>query len=93
VYKLKKSLYGLKQTTRSWYRRIESYPINNGFIRNTNEPTLYTKPNQAGKILIVCLYVDDMINSRNIMLEEFKTTMKTDFEMTHLGLMKYILGI
>jgi hypothetical protein len=93
VYKLKKSLYGLKQAPRAWYSRIDSYLINNGFNRSSNEPTLYTKSNQEGKILIVCLYVDDMIYTGNLMLEEFKAAMKTKFEMTDLGLMKYFLGI
>jgi hypothetical protein len=31
VYKLKKSLYGLKQDPRAWYSRIDSYFCNNGF--------------------------------------------------------------
>jgi hypothetical protein len=50
VYKLKKSLYGLKQAPRAWYSRIDSYLINNGFNRSSNEPTLYTKSDHEGKI-------------------------------------------
>jgi hypothetical protein len=61
VYKLKKSLYGLKQAPRAWYSRIDSYFLNDGFNRSNNEPTLYIKADQQGKILILCLYVDDMI--------------------------------
>jgi hypothetical protein len=34
-----------------------------------------------------------MIYTGNMMLDEFKTTMKNEFEMTDLGLMKYFLGI
>ena len=60
VYKLKKALYGLKQAPRAWYNRIESYLINNGLNRSSNEPTLYVKTEQ-GKILMVCIYVNDMI--------------------------------
>ena len=60
VFKLKKALYGLKQAPRAWYSRIESYLINNGFSRSNNEPTMYVKTKQ-GKILMVCIYVDDMI--------------------------------
>ena len=44
-------------------------------------------------MLIVCLYVDDMIYTRNLMLEKFRTFMKKEFEMTDLGLMKYFLGL
>jgi len=92
VYKLKKALYGLKQAPQAWYSRIDSYLINNGFSRRNNEPTRYVKTEQ-GKILMVCLYVDDMIYTGNLMLEDFKTVMKKEFEMTDLGLMKYFLGL
>ena len=68
VFKLKKALHGLKQDPRYWYIRIDSYLINNGFSISNNEPTLYVKKEQ-GKMLIVCLYVDEMIYSINLMLE------------------------
>jgi hypothetical protein len=93
VYKLKKSLYGLKQAPRSWYSRIDAYLIKNGFIRSKNEPTLYIKNDQHGKMLIICLYVDDMIYTGNLKIDEFKVVMEKEFEMTDLGLMKYFLSI
>ena len=34
-----------------------------------------------------------MIYTSNLMLEEFRTIMKKEFEMTDLGLMKYFLGL
>ena len=42
---------------------------------------------------IVLLYVDDMIYTGNLMLEEFRTFMKNEFEITGLALMKYFLGL
>ena len=41
----------------------------------------------------VCFCVDDIIYTRNLMLENFQSAMKIEFEMTDLGLMKYFLGI
>jgi hypothetical protein len=93
VYRLKKALYGLKQAPRAWYNRIDTYLIKSGFNRSQNEPTLYTKIDQHGKILIVCLYVDDMIYTKNIELTNFQHAMLSEFEMTDLGIMKYFLGI
>jgi hypothetical protein len=93
VYRLKKALYGLKQAPRAWYSRIDSYMIKNEFIRSTSEPTLYTKVNEQGQILIVCLYVDDLIYTGNLSIDMFKSAMKKEFEMTDLGLMNYFLGI
>jgi hypothetical protein len=93
VYRLKKSLYGLKQAPRAWYNIIDTYLIKSGFSRNENEPTLYTKIDQQGKILIVCLYVDGMISTGNLELTSFKHVMQPEFEMTDLGIMKYFFGL
>ena len=67
--------------------------MENGFKRSTGEPTLYTKINEQGQILIVCLYVDDLIFTGNLSIDMFKSAMKREFEMIDLGLMKYFLGI
>jgi hypothetical protein len=64
-----------------------------GFNKSPSDPTLYTKVNQEVKILSVCLYVDDLIFTGNLSVDEFNTTMKTKFEVTHLGMMKYFPGI
>ena len=93
MFRLKKALYGLKQAPRAWYSRIDTYLIKSGFSRSQNEPTLYTKTDQHGKILIVCLYVDDMIYTGNLELTDFKNAMQSEFEMKDLGIMKYFLGI
>jgi hypothetical protein len=54
---------------------------------------LYIKANKQDNMLIVCLYVDDLIFTGDFGIEEFKSFMKDEFEMTDLGLMKYLLGI
>eukprot|EP00253_Pinus_taeda_P007060 PITA_07060 len=94
VCKLKKALYGLKQAPRAWYSRIDAYLIENGFDKCDGEPTLYIKEND-GKILIVVLYVDDLIFTNNdaTLIADFKVVMKSEFEMTDLGFLKYFLGI
>ena len=33
IYKLKKSLYGLKQTPKSWYERLTTYLLEKNFER------------------------------------------------------------
>jgi len=93
VYRLRKVLYGLRQAPRSWYRRIDNYMIKNGFCRSNIEPTLHTKVNEHGRILIVYLYVDNMIFTGDFKIEEFKEAMMKEFEMTDLGLTKYFLRI
>ena len=65
VYRLKKGLYGLKQAPRAWYSHIDWYLIENGFHISESEPTLYTKVNEKGNMLVVFLYVDDLIFTGN----------------------------
>ena len=58
VYSLKKALYGLKQAPIFWYNRIDSYLTKNRFNKIESEPTLYTKVNEQGKMLMsFCIYM------------------------------------
>ena len=72
MYRLKKALYGLKQDPGAWYNRIDSYLTDKGFHRSESEPTLHTKVNEKGKMLIVCLYVDDLIFIGDYGIGDFK---------------------
>ena len=95
MYKLKKALYGLKQAPRAWYNRIETYFLKKGFKKCPYEHTLFIKIENGGKMLIVCLYVDDLIYTRNntTMFESFKKSMMAEFEMSDLGMMHHFLSI
>ena len=94
VYRLKKALYGLKQAPRAWYSRIDAYFTKEGFKKCPYEHTLFTKIGDGRKLLIVCLYVDDLIFTGNdsAMIEKFKRSMMVEFEMSDLGKMHYFFG-
>ncbi|GAA0183716.1 transmembrane signal receptor [Lithospermum erythrorhizon] len=95
VYKLHKTLYGLKQVPRTWYSKIESHFIKEGFQKCSSEQTLFTKRNAEGRIIIISIYVDDLIYIGNDerLIVEFKSSMLSRFDMTNLGIMSYFLGI
>ena len=80
MYRLKKVLYGLKQSPRAWYSRIDSYLIKNGFHTSESGPALYTKVNEQGNMLIVYLYVDDLIFIGDFGIKDFRTVMESEFE-------------
>ncbi|KAK8916713.1 hypothetical protein KSP39_PZI022778 [Platanthera zijinensis] len=94
VYKLNKALYGLKQAPRAWNQKIDTYLTTNGYNRSQNDPALYIKRFTPSHFLILCLYVDDLIfiGSTQEIVKEFKQTMKKEYEMSDLGLMKFFLG-
>ena len=66
-----------------------------GFVKCSHEHTLFVKTGNEGTLLIVSLYVDDLIFTRNDeeMFVVFKQSRKEEFDMTDLGKMKYFLGI
>ena len=89
VCKLKKGLYGLKQAPRAWYSRIDSYLLENRFEKCEGEPTLYIKE-KYGNMPIVFFCVDDVIFIGNdaYLINNYKTIMKDEFEMTDMGLLR-----
>ena len=78
----------------SWYGRIDSYFLQNGFERSINDVVLYIMK-QGGDVLIVSLYVADIIITRsNIqIINTFKENMKKESEMVDLGLLNYFFGM
>jgi hypothetical protein len=51
VYKLKKTLSGLKQAPRAWYERLRDFLLSKGFIMGKVDTTLFTK--KIGKDLFI----------------------------------------
>jgi len=93
VYMLDKALYGLKQAPRAWNKKIDSFFVQQGFLKCVTEHGIYCR-NTTNK-LIVCLYVDDMIVTGNNEEETkaFKKNMMKKFEMSDLGNLTYFMGI
>jgi len=93
VYKLDKALYGLKQALRAWNKKIDSFLVQQGFMKCVNEHGIYCR--NSNNKLIVCLYVDDMIVTGNNEeeMKVFKKNMMKKFEMSDLGNLTYFLGI
>ncbi|KAI5334241.1 hypothetical protein L3X38_024374 [Prunus dulcis] len=91
--KLRRSLYGLKQSGRMWYNRLSEYLIKEGYINDPICPCVFIKKSNSG-FAIVAVYVDDM-NLIGTPEEIIKTAeyLKCEFEMKDLGKTKYCLGL
>lgn len=61
VCMLKKSLYGLKQSPRQWYRKFHEYVLTIGFKRSLYDRCVYTKREEDHILAYLLLYVDDML--------------------------------
>lgn len=73
VYRLHKSLYGLRQAPRAWYSKLNKCLEELGFSRCPHEHAVYTKKIED-EILIIAVYVDDLLitGTRKAVIEEFK---------------------
>ena len=60
VCKLNRSIYGLKQVSRSWNQRFDKFVREYDFIQNEDDPCLYKKVSGSALTFIV-LYVDDVL--------------------------------
>ncbi|WJX13359.1 hypothetical protein P8452_03755 [Trifolium repens] len=94
VFKLKRALYGLKQTPRAWYDRLSKFLIKNGYSRGKVDTTLFIK--RKGKdVLLVQIYVDDIIfgSTNPSLVKSFSSLMQGEFEMSMMGELTYFLGL
>ncbi|KAG8490975.1 hypothetical protein CXB51_014094 [Gossypium anomalum] len=61
VFLLRKSLYGLKQSPRQWYKRFDSFMTSHDFKRSSLDSCVYFKKNSDGSFVYLLLYVDDIL--------------------------------
>ena len=54
VWRLKKSIYGLKQSAKLWNDTLNSFFVDLGFIRNRADPCLYKRTNKNGTSSYLC---------------------------------------
>jgi hypothetical protein len=91
---MKKSLYGLKQSPRALYHRLDTYLKDKGFKRGTSNNNLYIKI-ENNNLLIVLVYVDDIIFgcNKDSLVQWFASSMESEFEMSMIGELSFFLGL
>jgi len=94
VCRLRKSLYGIKQTTWTWYAKMDSFLLSIGFSRCHSDMNVYIL-RQGDALLFLAIYVDDLIvtESTSSIITSIKTNLHDNFSMTELGLLLYFLKI
>ena len=86
VYKLKKSIYGLKQSAKLWNDTLTTCLKELGFKQSRADPCVYTL-DQDGDNITLAVYVDDllMFGSNEVLIEKIKKQLAKKFEMKDLG--------
>jgi hypothetical protein len=92
---LKKSLYGLRQSPRQWYKKFDSFMVSQNYTRSEYDHCVYFKKLNNEIFIILVLYGDDMILAikRIIGINKLKAHMARTFDMKDLGTTRHILGM
>lgn len=88
---LQKSLYGLKQSPRCWYRSLKEFFTSINFKAATMDPCLFIHQDKA-KFCCVYIHVDNLVIV-GPEVQFLKDKIKGRFEMEDLGECQWVLGM
>ena len=90
VWKLKKAIYGLKQASRMWHKKIADFLKDLDFKSTYSEPCLFHKDG-----VIILIYVDDLVlTGYNIKgIDTLKEKLLKEFKMKDLGELSFFVGV
>ncbi|OUC43997.1 integrase core domain protein [Trichinella nativa] len=94
VCRIRKSLYGLKQSGRQWYKKLDEKLSQYGLKATSGDPCVYFE-RRGRELAIAAMYVDDVIIASNntARLNELKKALAKSFKMDDIGPIHYCLGI
>jgi len=92
VCRIRKGLYGLKQSARLWNQKIRRILESHGFVSTHADHCIYINKEMG---VIIAIWVDDLIIFGKGMdgIEKIKTQLNGELEMKDLGEMHFFLGI
>ncbi|MBA3284506.1 MAG: hypothetical protein H0U27_05530 [Nitrosopumilus sp.] len=94
VLKLKKSLYGLKQSPRCWNTRLTIFLKEKNFIQSRTDPCLFMRSEEDKTKTIIAIYVDDcFILGKGKIIETIKNMFNEEFKMKDNGELSGFLGV
>ena len=93
VCKLKRSIYGLKQSPRCWNAALDHKLKQMGFVQAKGDPCLYMA--SEGEMFIIAVYVDDIVlaGKGDQRIAEVKQALAHQFQVKDMGELHYFLGV
>ncbi len=96
VCKLKRCIYGLRQSGARWYTTLKSFLNEIGFESTPTDPCLFKRTETDGTTNYILIYVDDVIlaGPNCSVLAEITSAFERRFRKIHdLGDLKWFLGV
>lgn len=94
AWDLKKSIYGLKQAGRLWYRTLRNHMVSKGYRQSRGDPCLYVKTNGKEATVYIAIYVDDIcFFGDDTSIKLAIADIQAKFELRDMGELTYCLGI
>ena len=93
VCKLRKSIYGLKQSPRCWNSALDDYLKKMGFVQAAGDPCMYMST--EGEMFLIAIYVDDILLAGKSIerLNAVKQALSQQFQVKDMGELHYFLGV
>ena len=93
-WKLKKTLYGLRESSKAFYDHVSTLLISKGYCRTMNDPCMFFKRVGEDYILMV-IHVDDFACATNNvdMMNQLETDLETEYVIEKTKSLENYLGI
>lgn len=94
VCHLQKSIYGLKQSAKSWNSKLTDFLVENGFKAMYSDECLFYL-NMVDHVALIAIYIDDVLITASHLdhITKVKQMLSKRFEMVDLGEISYFLGM
>jgi hypothetical protein len=92
--RLKRSIYGLKQSPRCWNSALDYQLKEMGFVQSSADPCIYVSF-ANNELFIIAVYVDDMIlaGQSDERIMQIKEILSKRFNVKDMGQLHYFLGM
>ena len=92
VCKLRKSIYGLKQSPHCWNSALDKQLKEMGFVQSTSDPCIYA--DAGGETFFIVVYDDIVLAGLcDDRIKRVKETLSQKFDIKDIGKLHYFLGM